>query len=790
MASRITSSRLARGAVWSAALLTSTMLAGVPQALAAPGDQATTVEEVIVTAQKRDENLQDVPISVQALPTERLEQLGVSNFDDYVKYLPSVSYQTVAPGFSGVYMRGVASGGDGNHSGSSPSVGIYLDEQPITTIQGALDVNVYDMARVESLAGPQGTLYGASSQAGTIRLITNKADPSGFDAAIDAELNSIDNGGVGGKIEGYVNIPLMENAAVRLVGWYRHDAGYIDNVFGTRTYPTSGATIDNANRVEDDYNDVDVYGGRASLRIDLNDEWTITPQIMGQVTEANGTFAFDPNVGDLELTHFYPENSSDRWYQAALTIEGKIGDWDMVYAGSYLNRRDEVNQDYSDYSYFYDACCSYGNYWYDDAYVVLDNPSQYIQGRDRYRRQTHELRLSDSEGALRWVVGAFYQRQGHQIEQRYLIDGLASVLEVPGWDDTLWLTQQLRVDQDRAVFGEVTYDLTDKVTVTGGLRFFQANSSLEGFFGFGPGYSGSTGVAACFAPPLSSTLAPAPCTNVNKGVEESGYTHRLNLTYKFDEDRMVYATWSTGYRPGGVNRRGSLPPYQSDFLTNFEFGWKTSWLDNSLRWNGAVYALRWENFQFSILGAQGLTEIKNAAQAHILGLESDIVWRPTVGLTLTGGIALTQAELSDNYCGYLSPSGEPETNCAAPLAPEGTELPTTPKVKANLIARYEFPVGEYEAHVQGAVVYVGETWTDLRLAERAIIGRQPDYATVDFTMGARRDDWDLTLFLNNAFDERGNIYRYAQCAEAVCGFQTYIVPSRPRTFGIRLGRKF
>ena len=790
MALRIATSRLARGAVWSAALLTSTMLAGVPQALAAPGEQATTVDEVIVTAQKRDENLQDVPISVQALPTERLEQLGVSNFDDYVKYLPSVSYQTVAPGFSGVYMRGVASGGDGNHSGSSPSVGMYLDEQPITTIQGALDVNIYDMARVESLAGPQGTLYGASSQAGPIRLITNKPDPSGFDAAIDAELNSVSDGGVGGKIEGFVNIPLMENAALRMVGWYRHDAGYIDNVFGTRTFPTSGATIDNASRVEEDYNDVDVYGGRASLRIDLNDDWTITPQLMGQVTEANGSFAFDPNVGDLDITHFYPESSRDSWYQAALTIEGKIGDWDMVYAGSYLNRRDEVQSDYSDYSYFYDACCSYGNYWYDDAYVVLDNPSQYIQGRDRYRRQTHELRLSDSEGALRWVVGAFYQRQGHQIEQRYLIDGLASVLEVPGWDDTLWLTQQLRVDQDRAVFGEVTYDLTDKVTVTGGLRFFQANSSLEGFFGFGPGYSGSTGVAACFAPALSSTLSPAPCTNVNKGVEESGYTHRLNLTYKFDEDRMVYATWSTGYRPGGVNRRGSLPPYQSDFLTNFEFGWKTSWLDNSLRWNGAIYAERWENFQFSILGSQGLTEIKNAAQAQILGLESDIVWRPTAGLTLTGGIALTQAELADNYCGFLSPSGEPETNCAAPLAPEGTELPTTPKVKANLIARYEFPVGEYEAHVQGAVVYVGETWTDLRLAERAIIGRQPDYATVDFTMGASRDDWDLTLFLNNAFDERGNVYRFAQCAEAVCGFQTYIVPSRPRTFGIRLGRKF
>jgi len=789
MALRIASSRLARSAVWSAALLSSTMLAGVPAAFAAPADSATTVDEVIVTAQKRDENLQDVPISVQALTTEKLEQLGVSDFNDYVKYLPSVSYQTVAPGFSQVYMRGIASGGDGNHSGSQPSVGIYLDEQPITTIQGALDIDVYDMARVESLAGPQGTLYGASSQAGTIRLISNKPDPGGFDAAIDLELNSVDHGDMGGSAEGFVNIPLMENAAMRLVGWYRHDGGFIDNVFGTRTYATSGATIDNADRVEKNYNDVDVYGGRASLRIDLNDDWTITPQIMGQVTSTNGIFAYDPNVGDLQVSHFYPEDSTDRFIQAALTIEGKIGDFDVVYAGSFLNRRDEVRQDYSDYSYFYDQCCGYGAYWYDDASIPLDNPSQFITGKDRYRRQTHELRLSDSDGALRWVLGAFYQRTQHNIEQRYQIEDLASVLEVPGWSDTLWLTEQLRVDQDRAVFGEVTYDLTDKVSVTGGLRFFQYDNSLEGFFGFGPGYSGSTGVAACFRGPLPTT-STAPCTNVNKGIAESGYTHRLNLTYKFDADRMVYATWSTGFRPGGVNRRGTLPPYSSDFLTNYEVGWKTTWFDGSLRWNGAVYTERWENFQFSILGTQGLTEIKNAAQATVSGLETDVIWRPTAGLTLTGGLALTNARLAENYCGYLSPSGDPETNCASPLAPAGTELPTTPRVKGNMTARYEWTFGEYDAHVQGAVVYTGSAWTDLRLAERAIIGKQPDYWTADFTAGVGRDDWNLELFLNNAFDERGNVYRYAECAEAVCGAQTYIVPVRPRTFGIRLGHKF
>ena len=774
-----------RKLVWSAALMASTMLAGVPEALAQ--EQATVVDEVIVTAQKREESLQDVPISVQALPTEQLENLGVSDFNDYVKFLPSVSYQTFAPGFTSVYMRGVASGDNVNHSASLPSVGIYLDEQPITTIMGALDVNVYDVARVESLAGPQGTLYGASSQAGTIRIITNKPDPSGFDAAVDAELNAVSEGDIGGELEGFVNLPLSDRAAARLVGWYRQDAGYIDNIFTQRTYPTSGGVVDNAALVEEDFNEVRTVGGRAALRFDLNDDWTITPSIMAQRQEADGYFAFDPDQGDLNVGHFFPDRSDDRWWQAALTIEGKLGDFDVVYAGAYLRRDIDSESDYSDYSYFYDTLYGYGAYWYDDGGVPLDDPGQYIIGVDGYRRQTHELRFNWTGERMRLVGGLYYQNSEHHIRQQYYINDLAAVLEVSGQPDTLWLTAQIREDMDAAVFGEISYDFTDRVTGNFGLRFFRAENSLRGFFGFGTGYSGSTGEAACFGPAI---VDDSPCTNLDKQVEEDGFTHRANLTYKFDEDRMVYATWSTGFRPGGINRRGTLPPYSSDFLTNYEFGWKTTWFDGRVRWNGAVYALRWEDFQFSILGSQGLTEIRNAAQAEVVGLETDVVWRPTTGLTLSGGLALTDAQLSENYCGFVNAGGEPETNCAAPLAPKGTELPVTPSVKANLIARYEFPIASFDGHVQGAVVYTGDNWTDLRLAERAIIGRQDAYTTVDFSAGVSNDLWKFEGFIDNAFDERGSLWRFAQCNESVCGFRTYVVPNRPRTIGVRVGRKF
>jgi outer membrane receptor protein involved in Fe transport len=222
------------------------------------------LEEIIVTAQKRTENLQQVPLSIQALSTEKLEQLNVARFDDYAKLLPSVSVQSGGSGFGTVYMRGVAAGGDGNHSGSMPSTGIYLDEQPVTTIQGSLDIHIYDIARVEALAGPQGTLYGASAQAGTIRIITNKPDPSGFEAGYALEGNTISGGDQGYVAEGFVNVPLSDRAAVRLVGWAKRDPGWIDNVYGTRTYPVSGITIDNAKQVKKNYNDIETVGGRAA----------------------------------------------------------------------------------------------------------------------------------------------------------------------------------------------------------------------------------------------------------------------------------------------------------------------------------------------------------------------------------------------------------------------------------------------------------------------------------------------------------------------------------------------
>jgi outer membrane receptor protein involved in Fe transport len=290
--------------------------------------------------------------------------------------------------------------------------------------------------------------------------------------------------------------------------------------------------------------------------------------------------------------------------------------------------------------------------------------------------------------------------------------------------------------------------------------------------------------------PFVST-GTAPCSNMDKRVDEKDTIHKLNVAYSFDADRMVYATWSRGYRPGGINRVGTLPPYLSDFLTNYEVGWKTTWAANSVRFNGAVFSQEWEDFQFSLLGQNGLTEIRNANQARINGIEADVSWALGSGLSIDGGVAWFDAELTENYCGVLNEdTGQPETNCEDPQAPEGTQLPVTPRFKGNLTVRYQFPLGSFDAHVQGTGVYVGERRSDLRIAERTIIGDLPSYTTADFSAGISNDTYRLELFVDNAFDERAQITRFAQCAEAVCGEQTYVVPNMPRRIGVRFGQKF
>jgi iron complex outermembrane receptor protein len=782
--------------------------------------------EIVITATKREENLQNVPISVQVLGTRKLDQLNISNFEEYTKQLPSVTFQTAQPGFTTVYMRGVATGGDGNHSGSLPSVGMYLDEQPVTTIGGTLDVHIYDIARIESLAGPQGTLFGASSQAGTIRIITNKPELGVTTGRVDGEINAIQHGDMGGKLEGMINLPIADRIAFRATAFYQRDGGFIDNVFGERTYTSVRGDIhvDNSCCVEKNYNDLETYGGRAALKVDLNDNWTVLPTFLYQKATADGSFFMDEDQKDLDTVRFRPEVAKDKFWQAALTIQGKLAMFDVTYAGAFMDRKRFATTDYTDYTDAYDAYyASYGGtldyfYFRDNAGNNID-PRQHITGTDHFTKQSHELRLaSPSDKPIRALVGAFYQRQTNHILQDYLVDNLATDLSVTGWPGTLWLTNQERIDRDWALFGEASWDITHQITVTGGLRFYKFKNTLFGFAGFGdpnPVFS-ATGEGRCLTTTGQDLVANPggtiatgdlsyniPCFDVADVVDGEavpskskghGHIHRLNAQYKPHEGLMFYATWSKGFRPGGINRQPGLPAYDPDFLTNYEIGWKTTFLGNRLRWNGAIYHQKWEDLQFSFLGANSLTQIQNGRNARVNGIETDINYIAG-GLSLSASAAYTDAKTKGNIC-HVAISIDPSPDCSGfdlrgrpdfIVAESGTRLPITPKFKATATARYTWPMWTGKAHVQGSIAYQGSAPSDIDEAQNDLVGNLHSSTLVDLFAGYEWGKYSLELFGSNIFDERNELSRFVVCS--ICT-QVKIVPGRPRTIGLRAGMKF
>ena len=793
------------------ALLASTVLGMAPaaawaqdQPAAAPAANAQ-MEEIVVTAEKRSENMQTVPVSIQAFSGKKLDQINATEFSDYVKFLPSVVYQTLAPNQTTVYMRGISTAGgqDGNHSGPQPLVGIYFDEQPTTTILGQLDIHLYDIQRIEALAGPQGTLYGASSEAGTLRIITNKPDPTKFSGSYDLQFDTT-HGDIGHVAEAYVNVPLSDKVAIRLVGFEEGDPGYIDNVHATRSYNGDpGLVLNNSNLTKDNFNGVQTYGGRGALGIQLDDDWTVTTQLMGQDQRSNGVYGFNPSVGDLKVTRFYPDNQHDEWAQAALTVQGKIGDFDLTYSGGYFDRGLQTQADYSDYSVAYTAAYgpSFPGYFTDNAGHQV-NPSQRIIGRDHFTKLTQELRIaSPSEDQFRFVAGLFFEQQGHKIEQDYLIDGLGSEHSVTNYPGTVWLTQEKRVDRDLAAFAQGTYDIDDQWSIIGGVRVFETRNSLYGFYGFGPPsgnpYGSSTGQGGCFIP---GNFEGAPCSNLDKTVEEVNATFKASLQYKFDKDHMVYATASSGYRPGGVNRNGSLPPYASDMLYNYELGWKTTWNDGLVRWNGALFWENWDDFQFSYLGQFSLTQIANAASATVRGLETDVSWAIDPNWTVSGAGSFINSELTESVCPNLTLGA----SCLINGKPafwtlSGTPLPVTPPVSFNITVRYETDISDsMTGFVQGSTVFEGHRTSDLRamdtpglLSPRDQIGAMPAYASFDMSMGITKDNSSASIFFKNLTDSRGEVYRYVECgANCINHPNVYVVPITPFTFGIKFGQKF
>ena len=805
----IRSRKMARTLLISTALASGT--SAIAQSPAAQAQATPDPTEIIVTAQKRSENLQRVPISIQALTTQKLEQLQIRNFADYMAYLPSTSYTTGTtgtPGNASPSFRGVATDGGLVLSGALPTVGTYLDEQPITTVQGAPDVHIYDIARVEALAGPQGTLFGASSEAGTIRIITNKPDSTRASGSFTAEINRISHGDVGGQLQGYFNLPLVKDRiALRTVAWYVHTGGYIDNVLRSRRFPTSGIVQTNSATVEHNANDQDVYGLRAQLGIELNDSWTVTPSVNAQRSKWSGSFmSDDTKVGELKTAHYFPEFGRDEFVQAGGTITGKLANLDVTYAGYYMDRRRSDQNDYADYGYFYDLVAGSGAYVKNNAGQLID-PSQVNRNHAHLTKHSQELRFATPAGSrVRAVAGLFYQRQTQLEENDYLTPGFADRLSVPGRPGQVWLTLENRVDRDYAAFGQADFDVTDKLTLTGGLRAYKFNNSLVGFYGvnttfFGTGVRQCLGRAAGGGPfGIGIAVVPgSPCTNLGvlnadgsispKVSKDSGYTWRANATYKLTPDNLVWVTASTGFRPGGINRAGTAAPFGADKLYNYEFGTKNSFLNRRLTLNAVVFQEDWKNVQVTYQqpGGSGVALISNVGKARIRGIEGDFSYRSPTGFSLSGSAAYINAKLLTPFI--------PASTVAAPA---GTRLPLTPKFKGNLIGRYEWTMSNTnKAHFQLAGAYIGKRTPVLAVVAATKTGMLPAYFTLEASTGLTFGNSTIELYARNLTDARGQQSRAGRCNINYCGpsaldpiGEVYRVYIQPRTIGLRFGQKF
>ena len=415
--------------------------------------KAKRLKTVTITATKRSESAQDVPVTVTALDSQELEQLGVKNFTDYLVQMPGVTAGGSGPGQNTIYIRGLASTTPNltvaGVAGLSPNVSFYLDEQPLAQPGRNLDVYAADIERVEVLSGPQGTLFGASSQAGTVRMITNKPSFDGFGANFKASTAFTDGGEMSNSVEAMINVPVNDKLALRGVIYNDTQGGYIDNVGGTLTVEDSarfrpegavrangvpvnaqragfqaGADLsnvnfvaaNNSNIVENDINDTTYQGFRLSGMYRINEDWDLLVSHSQQKIDAEGVFAADPELDDYDIVRFTPENIEDKFHNTAWTLEGRIGALEAVYTGAYTDRTTDQVVDYSDYLfvgqylpyYICDGSVTYPAAGVDPAGTCYA-PNLSVNSHSETKVQTHELRFNTPE-EYRWraTFGGFF----------------------------------------------------------------------------------------------------------------------------------------------------------------------------------------------------------------------------------------------------------------------------------------------------------------------------------------------------------------------------------------------
>jgi iron complex outermembrane recepter protein len=743
----------------------------------AHADNASVLEEVVVTARKRTESLQNIPASVDVYSKEALENLAITKVEDYATRTPSISMISIGPGGQYLFMRG-ASDGSNPEATANSIAGFFLNDISLGYYGGIPDLHMYDLERIEVLNGPQGTLYGSGSMSGAIKLIPSMPDPDAFSAGIDVDGSRYAGGNSASHTEeAFINIPLIAGrTALRISAFHEKQAGFIDNLLKTRNW-VNGVVSTNAEWARNDYNTQTFKGGRVALLHNINDNWKLTLSADYQQQHHDGAWDHDPDrYGELNVARFGPEWGDNYNAIAQGKIEGDVGIGDLTYIAGYYKGKVRTITEYSEYVQYANVGGTTADYLQSFACETIaltncNNPYMYYDYRSDVKRVTNELRLqSKGDGRLRWIVGGYAEQTRNTYSSFYHMPGIQQNGEQASYwtyyygDNASplpgeWYSSDSRYDEHQnAIFGEANYAVTDTVRVTAGARWFEARSTGNGYGKY-------------FYQPLVYTPYSGKWSKT---------TFRAGVEYKPRTDRLFYMSFAQGFREGVINTGiENYPEIQQvttpDTLNTYELGWKTEYASGRYRWNGALYYTDWKDFQTAVydLSIAPFTFYANIGDARIVGMETSFEARPTEGLSMSVSGSYNDSQIVTNI--FENPN--------FPVKPH-QRLPSVPYLKLSGTVRYQWPVfSGNRAYVQLDASHTGSMQSSLNVNSRRL---QPQYNIGSFRLGLEQADghWGAEAYVSNITNKHAVIFYNPYL------YDTRSTTNAPRAIGLRLKYRF
>ena len=736
------------------ALVLGIFLAVQPVASASASASASSgdsLDEIVVTAQRRAERLQDVPEAISAMSGDMLNQMRLQGNADLAAYVPSLSFDVLGPGETTLAIRGL-----GTSYGLEPTVSLYINETPLDIrtdgFAGAPDIDFFDVDRVEVLRGPQGTLYGSSSMGGAVRILTAQPDTSAV--AVNAEVggSSMQGGGAGYLAKSAVNLPLTADAAVRVVGAFEHVPGYINQAaLGDFTVAQPDLPV-TARRI----NDVDLKSGRIIGLWKPTDALTIKPTFMISEVDAGNNSNYFSNLPDFTTADYYPSPQDSRLEVGNLQVDYAFDFATLMSSTSVLSRDVQTQSDFT--LLLANLAPAFG-IAYPPNYPETDFDTSHNTGF------VQELRLtSPTDQVLRWVGGAYFSHyRQHSTETSDSAAFADAIGQTTG--PNLYIFDQSVIDQQTAAFVDLTYKIMPRLEITAGERYYELRDSLE---------NTQSGVLGAPSQPLVHAKA-------------SGNSPRLVLTYHPFQDTTLYTTAARGYRPGGPNvglptgigctlNNAYSPLYQPDTVWNYELGAKLEFLDRKLSIDVAGYRIDWKNVQQSVDDPGcGYLFVANVGSARSKGLEAEINFKPVESLLLNASGSYDHAEFTSIDAPFQG----------AGTARPGEAVPDVPRQKFNL-------GGEYTAVVAAYTGYLRLDWSHLGSVPAGFTydAVRPAYSALEAALGVRTGHYDVSLYGHNLTNSNG-ILEILEGATYSFGntFATRI-STPPRTIGIDLKMHF